>query len=468
MLSFYFGLTMFICAVLTLVISFFMIYPKEWREKRLVFGVRNRAEFKEGQHAAEIDRIAATHRKQALAVVITGLIVSCLLLLLRGLIIQTAVWTAFIFIIIFAINLPYIIGNSEMKTLKRKLGITSSPTVTYTDLSSAGAVHGLAPVQIIIPIAVGFLAVIIALLADLKVIPFDSVKAAGNLIITGLTAIFASTGVLVLILAVIMDRLKNEVISDDSTVNANYNRAKKKNFADTFVIMSWINTAFTFCVLIAFLFFYTDLMLMIFLIIYMLLLFSGIAFFVSRSKKIEALYAKDMTLAVDDDDNWVAGMFYYNKSDKRLNVEKRVGMGGTINMAHPAGKAISAVLVLTIVFTLMAIVWIGMLESTPMQLKLEDNKLICHQLRDNYTIDKTDIISIDYEENIRNLKFVKLVGIGSDKELRGTFVVNGETGCHVFLRRDSESCIKIITKNGTYYVNGGTKEETKAVYEKLR
>ncbi len=459
---------MFICAVLTLVITFFMVYPKKWTGKKLVFGVKNRPEFKEGETAAEVDRIFAAHRKQALFVVIAGLIVSGLLLLLRGLILQTAVWTAFIFIIIIAINLPYILGNSEMKTLKRKLGIASTPAVTYTDLSNAGAVHGLEPVKIIIPNVVGFLACLAALLVDLKVIPFDSLRIAGSFMITGLTAVFWSTGIIVLIIAFVIDRLKNEVISTDSAVNANYNRAKKKNFADSFVLMTWINTAFTFAVLAAFLFLYTDAMLMITLAVYMLLLFGGVALFVARNKKIEARYEKEMTLTVDDDDYWLAGMFYYNPKDKRLNVEKRVGMGGTINLAHPAGKAVSAVLALTIVVTIVAIVWIGMLESTPMQLKFEDNKVICHQLRDNYVIDKADIISVELGENTGKLKVAKVVGLGTDKELRGTFVVDGENGCKVFLWRDSENYIKIVTKDGTYYVNGGTKEETRAVYETLK
>lgn len=37
-----------------------------------------------------------------------------------------------------------------------------------------------------------------------------------------------------------------------------------------------------------------------------------------------------------DANNWKLGMFYYNKEDKRLLVDKRnPNLGGTINFAHP-------------------------------------------------------------------------------------------------------------------------------------
>lgn len=38
----------------------------------------------------------------------------------------------------------------------------------------------------------------------------------------------------------------------------------------------------------------------------------------------------------NDPKNWKWGMFYYNKEDKRLLVDKKnPNLGGTINFAHP-------------------------------------------------------------------------------------------------------------------------------------
>lgn len=40
---------------------------------------------------------------------------------------------------------------------------------------------------------------------------------------------------------------------------------------------------------------------------------------------------------LDDDAKWVLGMFYYNPSDPSTFVEKRTGIGYTLNFARPGG-----------------------------------------------------------------------------------------------------------------------------------
>lgn len=43
-----------------------------------------------------------------------------------------------------------------------------------------------------------------------------------------------------------------------------------------------------------------------------------------------------------DDDHWVAGVFYYNPADPALWVDKRYGIGWTLNFAHSASWFILA------------------------------------------------------------------------------------------------------------------------------
>jgi uncharacterized membrane protein len=52
----------------------------------------------------------------------------------------------------------------------------------------------------------------------------------------------------------------------------------------------------------------------------------------------------------DDDNKWVLGMFYFNPADPSVFVEKRSGIGQTINFARPAAWIVMAVIVLVIVF----------------------------------------------------------------------------------------------------------------------
>lgn len=45
----------------------------------------------------------------------------------------------------------------------------------------------------------------------------------------------------------------------------------------------------------------------------------------------------------DDDDQWIMGMIYYNKNDPSLWIEKRFGIGWTVNAGHPIGMGICVV-----------------------------------------------------------------------------------------------------------------------------
>lgn len=56
---------------------------------------------------------------------------------------------------------------------------------------------------------------------------------------------------------------------------------------------------------------------------------------------------------VDEDDKWIWGLFYYDRNDKKLIVNNRVGSNTTVNIARPAGKVLMvfvAVLLLAIPF----------------------------------------------------------------------------------------------------------------------
>ena len=62
---------------------------------------------------------------------------------------------------------------------------------------------------------------------------------------------------------------------------------------------------------------------------------------------------KDRYTVENDDEKWIYGFIYYNKEDSHLMVEKRLGMGWNMNMAHPMGKFITIIIILMLVFSLL-------------------------------------------------------------------------------------------------------------------
>lgn len=66
----------------------------------------------------------------------------------------------------------------------------------------------------------------------------------------------------------------------------------------------------------------------------------------------EKLYKDKEVTYREDDENWyVFGTCYYNPDDPSFMVEKRVGIGSTVNFAHPGGKVMAVVSIGILIFT---------------------------------------------------------------------------------------------------------------------
>lgn len=463
-----FGWIMFLCASSVLLFNLFYIYPLKWKDRKFILGVKSRKEFMEEETADKIDGIVGRTHKQAVIITVVCFVISVLLLLLKGMIMQTFFWMLFIFIAVFAGMIPYISGHSALMSLKKQLGIKSSTGIDLVDLKVSGNIHALKPVRVIIPNVAGFIPVAAALLLDLRLIGFEENRIAGSFLATGVIAVFWVMGLLLTLFAVILDNMKNEVISSDSDVNANYNRAKKKNSADLCVGFIWVNVAYTLVTALNFFFCYSEMLLLGGLLVYMILMSADVFVFIHYDKKIEARYLKETELITDDDECWIAGMFYYNPKDRRMNVEKRAGVGMTVNFAHPGGKIVGIMAMGAIAMAISSLVWAGLLESTPVSLRIEDSRIICHQLRDEYVIPFDDIASAEYGEDITTHTLIRMAGVGMDTLLKGNFSVDGTNGCKLFLDPRTKEFIKIVTGSGqTYYIGGCDAGETMAVMDAI-
>ena len=241
--------------------------------------------------------------------------------------------------------------------VEKELGITKSG-VTYTDLTSTNVVHALKLPWIILPNALALIATIAAVLIDFGVFGIEVASEKFALTLMGVS--FLSLAIMIVPIAIMMDNTRNMVISRDSNINANYNRAKKKTWADLFIAMSWANSLFLIAYSVLMVYTNSEAAMLDGILVYTALLMVIAALGVITQKRVEERYARDTELELtDDDDNWILGMFYYNKNDTRLNVEKRLGYGATINLAHPAGKVIGIVSALILIGSLIMIIYLN-------------------------------------------------------------------------------------------------------------
>ena len=194
----------------------------------------------------------------------------------------------------------------------------------------------------------------------------------------------------------------------------------------------------------------------------------GLFLSVRKMLAIDRHYRKSTTIDIDDDDNWILGSIYYNPDDKRLNVEKREGIGITVNAAHPVGKALYAVIIVVLLGTIFSLGFVAVLVKTPMTVSIQNGNVICHQMKDDYripvnSIKDPELGKLDYEE----LSLRRQYGMATDKIQKGVYTVKGEIDCKVFLNSDSQYYITFSSGDDTYYINASSSDETKELYEQL-
>ncbi len=466
MTSMYFGLLMFFCMVPVLFFVFISMYPRKWENKNRIFGVNNRPEFNNEKSHEFINIVTATHRKEALIILILLVLIAVALLVIPDFTTKMIGWSVYIYVAFFAILVPYALGNSEMKKYKKYLGVISEK-VMYADLKNVGKIHSLNVPMLIIADILGLFVVAFAVLIDINILPINLGIFQGTFICTALVASITVTNIIAAPIAFIVDNSRNDVISENSDINANYNRARKKVFTDFIVAMSWVDDFMAAFTILMFIFLHSEIVMIYILSFYLLLLLFSVFIFTLRKIALDKRYLTvESKLIEEDDDSWILGMFYFNPDDKRFSVEKRIGMGWTVNMAHPMGKLISVFAIITIVASLASMIWIGMMASTPIDIHENDEYIICHHLWDEYKINKSEIVSAEYSD-LSNIHAVRIAGTGMENVAKGDFKVDGIGKCKFFLNPQAGNYIKIVTSDQIYYISDNTEDETSAFFKNL-
>lgn len=359
-------LIMFVCIVPSVILMYMLGFSKNPGKKKMIFGVRDNPKFHEGEGKKKFDAIVDSARRGGLIITAAVVILSIVMLFLPVTGNTMLAWILLVFAL-FLVAVPYGKGNTELKNLKKELGITKSG-VTYVDISSANVVHALKLPWLILPNALALIGTVAAILIDLGV--FGITPAVEKYALTVMSLSFLFIAAIIIPIAVMMDNSRNMVISRDSNINANYSRAKKKTWADLFISFSWVNALYLIANNVLMFFTDSEAAVLISTLGYTAVIMVVVVIGVINQRQVEGRYERDTELELqDDDDNWILGMFYYNPNDTRLNVEKRLGYGATVNIAHPAGKVIAVLTAVILIVSLILIVYLnatGQMEASDM------------------------------------------------------------------------------------------------------
>ena len=107
------------------------------------------------------------------------------------------------------------------------------------------------------------------------------------------------------------------------------------------------------------------------------LLLAGSLWMEFSVRRAQAALTETAPIVADEDDAWLGGVFYYNPTDKRFLVAKRIGLGSTVNLGTWAGKLYYAFVGLVLVVCLAIGPIFGIVDSIPVRLELSGSAPVC-------------------------------------------------------------------------------------------
>ncbi|MCI1646497.1 MAG: DUF5808 domain-containing protein [Olsenella sp.] len=169
---------------------------------------------------------------------------------------------------------------------------------------------------------------------------------------------------------------------------------------------------------------------------------------------------------IDEDDRWVFGLLYFNPDDSSLMVNDRVGVGTSVNLARPAGKAIAAVLAFVLLCLPLAGVFIAEELSAPVTLELSGQTVRASHVLTSYEIFVGDVESVDALHRLPDM--TRTFGGSADTFLEGDFSSEEYGPLKVCLDPEAGPWLLVRTKGGTAYLLGASDPaRTTAVLEGL-
>jgi hypothetical protein len=173
-------------------------------------------------------------------------------------------------------------------------------------------------------------------------------------------------------------------------------------------------------------------------------------------------------ILVDDDDYWKDGIWYNNPSDSNTEVEKRIGIGTTLNMATTFGKwfvyGLTA-FVIVIVISVSAFILLSDIITPDLQIS-NSQSIKINAIGDSTSFKVSDIQDVTLMNELP--KGYKINGAATSVYARGTFKLEGYGRTKVYIFTDKPPYIAIRLSDSCIFYNEKDKNETLNIYNKLK
>ena len=421
------------------------------------FGVSLTSEWKKDP---EIDAIDVEYRKDLKNTMIVFGIMPVVTFFMKHMSISFTFWMIWITVICFLPMYWYAKANKQIRVLKDKRGWNAENKISYTDLKIAALPRRVKLITFLPCMVISVLSIVLS---------YVLFKEEGYGAFRICVWCFGLCTFLFYVAAIWTDKLKVSVICEDTDTNMNYARAKKKVWKNFWLNCTWSNTIYTLFILVAMYFRTSGITWVIWgSVIYCVAIVVLSGWLMKKLFAINNAYEDKRTLgdATDDDRHWYWGIIYYNPKDTRFMVENRMGTGTAVNMAKPSGKAMYVFAALCMLIIPVSCVWMIMLDFTPINTQVKNDRIVCEHLSVEYEIPIADIENYTVITELPEM--TKMRGNGMDHVLSGTFEIYRVGEVETFLNPQNNLFIKIETEDEIYYISGVDNAETQNIIEVLQ
>lgn len=200
------------------------------------------------------------------------------------------------------------------------------------------------------------------------------------------------------------------------------------------------------------------------------LLLAGSLWMEFSVRRAQAALTETAPIVADEDDAWVGGIFYYNPTDKRFLVAKRIGLGSTVNLGTWAGKLYYAFVGLVLVVCLAIGPIFGIVDSIPVRLELSGSAPVClvasHGQSEKYRLDTDAITDVQLRDTLPDA--ARTWGTGMDHYLQGDFYVVGEGNARFCLDPTQKYFLRVEAGGQVYWFTGDSEDHTSAIAQALQ
>lgn len=445
---FLFNLIMAVCFYGCLVLVYAELRNQTRHQKGLLLGVTLP---EEADALPEVAQTVQTFKKQLNFLCILLILVSIPIFFIQNFSISLTLWMVWLIVILVLPYLPYLKANRKLKALKKEKNYPVTPSRRIVDTSAS---------ECSLPKPIGLWTLLLPLV--LSVLP--AFLPGQPVVLRWVYLADALSLVLLWVCGRWLFRRRADMVTNDPALNQTLVRVRRLYWDRFWRFNLWACGVLNLCM---YLFQNSGFYLVVLLLLTVVILAGSLWMELSLRRTQEHLTAGADILA-DEDDAWLGGVLYYNPSDNRTMVAKRLGIGTTVNLATKGGKlyliAVAAVLLLCLFIGPV----LGMVDSDPPRLEVtSENTLVAlHGSKEKYVIDIDDITDVELRDSLPGSS--RVFGVGLPHYLEGDFSVSGEGAAKFCLDPTAPVFLRVETESRTYWFTAKTPEQTRQIAEWLR